>query len=76
VIPGFRQAFNLYFNNVLPRIGGAISKSQSAYEYLPESVSKFPDQKRLAELMKDTGFNDVEYKNLTGGVAAIHSAVR
>ena len=43
-----------------------------AYEYLPDSVSKFPDQKNLVKLMELTGFDDIEYKNLTGGIAAIH----
>ncbi len=72
ILPGFRQAFNFYFTRILPRIGGAVSGSRGAYEYLPDSVSKFPDQKRLAALMQETGFNDVEYTNLTGGIAAIH----
>jgi demethylmenaquinone methyltransferase/2-methoxy-6-polyprenyl-1,4-benzoquinol methylase len=72
IVPGFRQAFNFYFTRILPRIGGAVSGSRGAYEYLPNSVSKFPDQKRLAALMKETGFDDVEYTNLTGGIAAIH----
>lgn len=72
IIPGFRQAFNFYFTRILPRIGGAVSGSRGAYEYLPDSVSKFPDQKRLAALMQETGFDDVEYTNLTGGIAAIH----
>jgi demethylmenaquinone methyltransferase/2-methoxy-6-polyprenyl-1,4-benzoquinol methylase len=72
VVPGFRQAFDLYFNNILPRIGGAISGSRGAYEYLPESVSKFPDQRGLAGLMRETGFGEVSYKNLTGGIAALH----
>jgi demethylmenaquinone methyltransferase / 2-methoxy-6-polyprenyl-1,4-benzoquinol methylase len=76
VIPGFRQAFNFYFTRVLPRIGGAVSGSRGAYEYLPDSVSKFPDQKRLASLMQETGFDNVEYTNLTGGIAAIHSGIR
>lgn len=76
VVPGFRQAFNLYFTRILPRIGGAVSGSRGAYEYLPNSVSKFPDQKRLAALMRETGFVDVEYTNLTGGIAAIHSGTR
>ena len=73
VVPGFRQLFNFYFTSVLPRIGGAVSGSRGAYEYLPDSVSKFPDQKDLAELMRETGFDNVEYSNLTGGIAAIHS---
>lgn len=76
VIPGFRQMFNLYFTRVLPRIGGAVSGSRGAYEYLPDSVSKFPDQKRLVSMMMETGFDGVEYTNLTGGIAAIHTGVK
>lgn len=76
IIPGFRQLFQFYFSNILPRIGGAVSGSRGAYEYLPDSVSKFPDQKNLASMMRETGFFDVEYKNLTGGVAAIHSGTK
>ena len=76
VIPGFRQLFNLYFTRVLPRIGGAVSGSRGAYEYLPDSVSKFPDQKRLVSMMMETGFDGVEYTNLTGGIAAIHTGVK
>jgi demethylmenaquinone methyltransferase/2-methoxy-6-polyprenyl-1,4-benzoquinol methylase len=73
VIPGFKQIFNLYFTQVLPRIGGAVSGSRGAYEYLPNSVSRFPDQKNLARMMKEVGFDTVEYQNLTGGIAALHS---
>ncbi len=76
VIPGFRQAFQFYFSHILPFIGGAVSGSRGAYEYLPDSVSRFPDQKNLAQMMVDVGFSDVEYKNLTGGVAAIHAGVK
>lgn len=72
VVPGFRQLFNFYFTSILPRIGGAVSGSRGAYEYLPDSVSKFPDQKNLAEMMRKTGFSTVEYTNLTGGIAALH----
>ena len=76
IVPGFRQAFQFYFSSILPRIGGAVSGSRGAYEYLPDSVSKFPDQKNLARMMRETGFSDVEYKNLTGGVAAIHTGTK
>lgn len=72
VIPGFRQLFNFYFTTILPRIGGAVSGSRGAYEYLPDSVSKFPDQKDLSDMMRQTGFTAVTYKNLTGGIAALH----
>ncbi len=76
VVPGFKQLFNLYFTQILPRIGGAVSGSRGAYEYLPDSVSRFPDQKNLAKMMSETGFDKVEYENLTGGIAAIHSGVK
>jgi demethylmenaquinone methyltransferase/2-methoxy-6-polyprenyl-1,4-benzoquinol methylase len=72
VIPGFRGAFQWYFNKVLPRIGGLVSGSRGAYEYLPDSVSKFPNQKDLKALMERVGFSNVEYQNLTGGIAALH----
>lgn len=76
VLPGFRQLFQFYFSSVLPRIGGAVSGSRGAYEYLPDSVSRFPDQKNLANMMTEVGFGSVEYKNLTGGIAAIHSGTK
>ncbi|MEP6707047.1 MAG: bifunctional demethylmenaquinone methyltransferase/2-methoxy-6-polyprenyl-1,4-benzoquinol methylase UbiE [Pyrinomonadaceae bacterium] len=72
----FRRLFEFYFRRVLPRIGGLLSGSQSAYQYLPDSVSRFPDQAGLAALMHDAGFADVEWENLTGGVAALHLGKR
>lgn len=76
IIPGFRELFNFYFTRVLPRIGGIVSGQASAYEYLPRSVKRFPDQPRLAEMMRAAGFADVSYENLTGGIAAIHTGVK
>ncbi len=76
ILPGFRQLFNFYFAHILPRIGGAVSGSRGAYEYLPDSVSKFPNQKALVTLMEQTGFTDIKYQNLTGGIAAIHTGTK
>ena len=76
IVPGFDRLFNLYFRNILPRIGGVVSGSRGAYEYLRDSVSKFPDQRGLVELMTAAGFESVEYENLTGGVAAIHTGTK
>jgi demethylmenaquinone methyltransferase/2-methoxy-6-polyprenyl-1,4-benzoquinol methylase len=76
VVPGFRALFRFYFARVLPRIGGLVSGERGAYEYLPDSVSRFPDQKRLAALMREAGFENVSYRNLTGGVAALHTGTR
>lgn len=76
IVPGFGRLFNFYFAHVLPRIGGAVSGSRGAYEYLPDSVSKFPDQKKLVSMMEATGFSAVRYQNLTGGIAAIHTGAK
>ncbi len=72
IVPGFGYLFNFYFSHILPRIGGAVSGSRGAYEYLPDSVAKFPNQKKLASLMETTGFEAVKFRNLTGGIAALH----
>ncbi len=74
--PGFRRIFDFYFNRLLPRVGGLVSGSRSAYQYLPDSVARFPDQRQLATLMRKTGFEEVEFENLTGGIAALHVGKR
>lgn len=76
VIPGFRQLFAFYFNRILPRIGAIISGSSTAYTYLPQSVRNFPDQKGLAKLMTQVGFDSVRYHNLSAGIAALHLGER
>jgi len=70
--PILRTFFRLYFTKLLPFFGGLISGSKSAYEYLPNSVSRFPDQISLAALMREIGFTEVTFQNLTGGIAAVH----
>jgi demethylmenaquinone methyltransferase/2-methoxy-6-polyprenyl-1,4-benzoquinol methylase len=75
-VPGFRALVATYCTRLLPRIGGLVSGSRSAYEYLPDSVSRFPDQPALAALMRDAGFEEVVFENLTGGVAALHTGRR
>ena len=67
-----RGVFSLYFTKLLPIVGGLISGSKGAYRYLPDSVSRFPDQKELSALMTEKGFEEVTYRNLTGGIAALH----
>lgn len=76
LLPGFRQLFEFYFHHVLPRIGALVSGSRSAYSYLPQSVGNFPDQQGLAEMMRQAGFGNVRYHNLSGGIAALHLGER
>ena len=70
--PAFRALYNLYSRRILPVIGGALSGSRDAYDYLPESVRKFPSAARLAEDMRSAGFDAVRYELLTGGIVALH----
>ena len=72
VVPVLSSIFKFYFSRVLPFVGGLISGSRAAYEYLPASVGRFPDQRELAALMNDAGFTEVSFMNLTGGIAALH----
>jgi demethylmenaquinone methyltransferase/2-methoxy-6-polyprenyl-1,4-benzoquinol methylase len=72
VIPVFRELFGLYFKHVLPRIGAVVSGNGAAYRYLHDSVVKFPSQNELSELMRTVGFREVGYRNLSGGIAALH----
>jgi demethylmenaquinone methyltransferase/2-methoxy-6-polyprenyl-1,4-benzoquinol methylase len=72
VVPVFRQLFEFYFHHILPHLGALISGQNSAYRYLPTSVRRFPAQKELAVMMESVGFKDVGYRNLSGGIAALH----
>jgi demethylmenaquinone methyltransferase/2-methoxy-6-polyprenyl-1,4-benzoquinol methylase len=76
IVPVFRLIFRAYFAKILPLLGGLISGSPSAYRYLPKSVESFPDQKELALLMTSAGFVEVDFENLTGGIAALHFGTR
>jgi demethylmenaquinone methyltransferase/2-methoxy-6-polyprenyl-1,4-benzoquinol methylase len=76
VIPVLRFLFRIYFTRVLPAFGGLISGSRSAYQYLPESVSRFPDQNELSSIMRSCGFEEVTFQNLSGGIAALHLGMR
>jgi len=75
-LPVLRSLFKVYFTKALPLLGGLISGSKGAYQYLPDSVSRFPDQKELSKLMTRSGFEDVTFQNLTGGIAALHLGTR
>jgi demethylmenaquinone methyltransferase/2-methoxy-6-polyprenyl-1,4-benzoquinol methylase len=71
-LPVFRHLYQFYFTRVLPWLGTWFSGVAGPYAYLPDSVSKFPNQEALKALMESVGFSNVEYSNLTGGVAALH----
>ena len=74
--PLINTGYQLYFNHVLPAIGGLVSGHRTAYQYLPKSVANFPIAEELARRMRSAGFSDVRWRSLTLGIAAIHSGVK
>ena len=72
----FAALYGFYSRRLLPAIGGVLSGSRDAYEYLPESIGKFPTAEQLAERMKATGFDSVEFVRLTAGTVALHVGVK
>ncbi|KSU89508.1 bifunctional demethylmenaquinone methyltransferase/2-methoxy-6-polyprenyl-1,4-benzoquinol methylase [Bacillus sp. VT 712] len=69
---GYRQAYLLYFKYIMPAFGKLFAKSYDEYSWLQESARDFPGPKELAEMFKQAGFEDIEVKTYTGGVAAMH----
>jgi demethylmenaquinone methyltransferase/2-methoxy-6-polyprenyl-1,4-benzoquinol methylase len=70
----WRKLYDFYSFVFLPKIGQWVSKDQTGvYQYLPDSIRKFPDQEKLKQMMVDAGFKDAAFINLTGGIVAIHS---
>ena len=70
----FKQLYNFYFKNVLPLVGKFISKDQSAYTYLPESVQAFPDGEAFLRVMRQAGYTHTQCKTLTFGISSIYWA--
>ena len=68
--------YDAYSMNAIPTLGALVAGDAASYRYLVESIRRFPDQKSFTGMIEDAGFERVRYRNLTGGVAAIHSAWR
>ena len=75
-LPLLAELYRLYSFEVLPRLGAMVAGDRAAYQYLVESIRRFPDQEALANKMRTAGLEQVRYRNLTGGVAALHAAWR
>jgi demethylmenaquinone methyltransferase/2-methoxy-6-polyprenyl-1,4-benzoquinol methylase len=72
-VPAMQWAYDRYSYNVIPRMGQAIAGDRESYQYLVESIRKFPDQETFAGMISDAGFDQVKYRNLSMGIAALHS---
>lgn len=68
--------YDWYSFNVLPKIGRFVAKDEDSYRYLAESIRMHPDQETLAQMMRDVGYERVQYFNLTAGVVALHEGIK
>lgn len=77
VVAPLRLAYDFYSFTLLPLIGRLVSGDRTGvYQYLPESIRRFPDQETLKEMMLQAGFSDVSYTNLSGGIVAVHVGIK
>ncbi len=75
-VPGLDLLYELYSFQVIPRIGAAVAGDREAYQYLVESIRKFPKPKAFAQMIERAGFRRVSFTPMTGGVVAMHSGWR
>jgi demethylmenaquinone methyltransferase/2-methoxy-6-polyprenyl-1,4-benzoquinol methylase len=68
-----QKAYDLYSFNVIPVMGQIVAGDRDSYQYLVESIRKFPEQEAFAAMIRDAGFGQVKYRNLSMGIAALHS---
>jgi demethylmenaquinone methyltransferase/2-methoxy-6-polyprenyl-1,4-benzoquinol methylase len=77
VFSWLRALYDWYSFTLLPWIGTKVARDRTGvYEYLPASIRTFPDQERLCHMLREAGFRQVSYRNLTGGIVAIHVATK
>ncbi len=74
--PALAALYDAYSFRVLPTLGAVVAGDRDSYRYLVESIRRFPDQESFAAMIADAGLGQVSYRNLTGGIAALHSAWR
>jgi demethylmenaquinone methyltransferase / 2-methoxy-6-polyprenyl-1,4-benzoquinol methylase len=75
-VAALQPAYDVWSFRVLPMLGRYVAHDEASYRYLTESIRTFPDQDELADMLRQVGFARVEVRNLSGGIAAIHSGWR
>ena len=71
--PAMQWAYDQYSFNVIPKMGQVIANDADSYRYLVESIRKFPDQDTFLQMIQNAGFENAKYRNMTMGIAALHS---
>ena len=72
-VPLLKKFYGFYSKNIIPEIGSYIVKDRRSYQYLVESIERFPKKDELTDLFTKSGFINSKYTNLSGGIACIHS---
>ena len=75
-VPVLAELYRQYSDTVVPALGRVVAGDAEPYRYLVESITKFPNQRRLAGMMEEAGFARVQFRNLSGGIAAMHSGIK
>lgn len=74
--PLFKPLYFLFFNKCVPLIGQIIHGKRDPYQYLPDSLTQYPSQSQLLDMLENTGFESIAYYNFAGGAAAVHVALK
>ena len=74
--PAIAKVYDSYSENIIPALGAFITNDEDSYKYLVESIRKHPDQENLQARLINAGFHTADYKNMSGGIVAIHRAVK
>lgn len=72
----WRAVYHVYLRNMIPLIGGALTGDRDSFVYLNDSIRRFPAQPELAAELRDAGFSKITWKNLSGGIVALHTAIK
>ena len=72
-VPIIKKFYDFYSKNIIPEIGNFVTKDRNSYQYLVESIERFPKQDELTDLITKSRFINTKYTNLSGGIACIHS---
>lgn len=75
-VPGLKPLYDLYSFTALPLMGKLVCNDADSYRYLAESIRMHPDQETLLSMMKEAGFSEAKYHNLSGGIVALHIGVK
>lgn len=75
-IPIINNIYDMYSFYVIPELGKILANDKESYQYLVESIRRFPKQEDFKQMIKEAGFESVNYTNLSSGIVAIHTGIK